>query len=240
MESLRVREAIHLTLFILMQDIQWYLKRKGKNLQNVNSIIKYAMEILVKLLAPFAPHLCEEIWEKYGNKNFISIESWPIPRESFINPIAETIEEYIKNIIEDSLEIIKVTEITPSKIYYYIASKWKWDVYLKAIQLLEEGIDTKMLIREIMKDQSIRSKGSIAIKFLNSISQLIITMDKDYRKRILSIGPLNELDILNNNKSFLEEYFKCKVYIMLADEAYYDPKSKADQSIPLRPAIYIE
>ncbi|MBU1089345.1 class I tRNA ligase family protein [Patescibacteria group bacterium] len=29
------------------------------------------------LLAPFAPHLAEELWEKLGNKNSIHLEAWP-------------------------------------------------------------------------------------------------------------------------------------------------------------------
>jgi leucyl-tRNA synthetase len=34
-------------------------------------------QILVKLLAPFAPHLCEELWSLLGNKTTLAYESWP-------------------------------------------------------------------------------------------------------------------------------------------------------------------
>ncbi len=34
-------------------------------------------EILLKLLSPFAPHICEELWEILGNKKSIAYESWP-------------------------------------------------------------------------------------------------------------------------------------------------------------------
>ena len=34
-------------------------------------------ELLVTLLAPFAPHICEELWEKLGHKESIFNESWP-------------------------------------------------------------------------------------------------------------------------------------------------------------------
>ncbi|MDP3935281.1 MAG: leucine--tRNA ligase [Candidatus Giovannonibacteria bacterium] len=33
--------------------------------------------VFLKLLAPFAPHLTEEIWSKLGNKNSIHTEEWP-------------------------------------------------------------------------------------------------------------------------------------------------------------------
>ena len=37
----------------------------------------------VKLIAPYAPHLGEELWEKLGNKNTIAYESWPTFNEDF-------------------------------------------------------------------------------------------------------------------------------------------------------------
>ncbi len=34
-------------------------------------------EILIKLLSPFAPHLCEEAWQALGHRKGISLEQWP-------------------------------------------------------------------------------------------------------------------------------------------------------------------
>lgn len=34
-------------------------------------------EILLKLVAPFTPHLSEELWSQIGHKNSIHLESWP-------------------------------------------------------------------------------------------------------------------------------------------------------------------
>ncbi|MCF7853726.1 MAG: leucine--tRNA ligase [Candidatus Pacebacteria bacterium] len=36
-----------------------------------------AMEIFVKLLAPFAPHICEELWERLGHADTLAYEAWP-------------------------------------------------------------------------------------------------------------------------------------------------------------------
>jgi leucyl-tRNA synthetase len=36
-----------------------------------------AFEKFLTLLAPFAPHLAEELWEKLGNKKSIHLEAWP-------------------------------------------------------------------------------------------------------------------------------------------------------------------
>ncbi|RKL61888.1 leucine--tRNA ligase [Thermoanaerobacteraceae bacterium SP2] len=41
------------------------------------SVIKEAVENLLLLLAPFAPHMTEELWEKLGKKESIHLMPWP-------------------------------------------------------------------------------------------------------------------------------------------------------------------
>lgn len=43
--------------------------------QSVQS--KQALKTLVLLLTPFAPHLCEEIWQAAGENDFASLSAWP-------------------------------------------------------------------------------------------------------------------------------------------------------------------
>ena len=38
---------------------------------------KEQLEIFIKLLSPFAPHLTEEIWAELGHEDFLSISAWP-------------------------------------------------------------------------------------------------------------------------------------------------------------------
>ena len=40
-------------------------------------VTRFAVETLLVLLAPFAPHLAEELWERLGHRSSISEESWP-------------------------------------------------------------------------------------------------------------------------------------------------------------------
>jgi leucyl-tRNA synthetase len=50
------------------------------------------MENFVLLLAPFAPHISEELWEKLGNKKSLAYEQWPAYAES---KCAESIVEVV-------------------------------------------------------------------------------------------------------------------------------------------------
>lgn len=51
---------------------------------NSANLSRSQFEILLKLLAPFAPHVAEELWHSLGNKESIHISSWPIFDEKLI------------------------------------------------------------------------------------------------------------------------------------------------------------
>ena len=57
----------------------------------VGKISKDDLVIIIKLLCPFAPHLCEEIWETIGGEGLLSLSQWPEYEES--------------KTVEDSIEI---------------------------------------------------------------------------------------------------------------------------------------
>ena len=48
----------------------------------VGKISKDDLVIFIKLLCPFAPHLCEEIWETLGGEGLLSLSQWPEYEES--------------------------------------------------------------------------------------------------------------------------------------------------------------
>lgn len=47
------------------------------NLAEKTEVTKKEYEVILKLLAPFAPHMTEEIWANLGNKKSIHLEKWP-------------------------------------------------------------------------------------------------------------------------------------------------------------------
>ncbi len=48
-------------------------------------------EGFVKLLSPYAPHLCEELWQKLGHDKTIAYEAWPTFNEDFAKDDCKTI-----------------------------------------------------------------------------------------------------------------------------------------------------
>ena len=65
-ESLRFNTAIS-TLMITVNELE-----KAASLSCDN------FEILLKLLAPFAPHVADELWSNFGNKKSVHVSPWPV------------------------------------------------------------------------------------------------------------------------------------------------------------------
>ncbi len=64
-------------------------------LENLSSDLKiYSLNVLVKLLAPFSPHLAEELWLKLGGTGSVHLQSWP--RYDKNNLISESINLVIQ------------------------------------------------------------------------------------------------------------------------------------------------
>ena len=41
------------------------------------SISKEELKVFIRLLAPFSPHICEELWEQLGGEGLVAISPWP-------------------------------------------------------------------------------------------------------------------------------------------------------------------
>jgi leucyl-tRNA synthetase len=239
MEAMKTRTAVENAFFEIWNDIRWYRRRKEK----VNSgILKQTLETWIRLLAPFTPHICEEIWEKIGKEGFISLAEWPKYDKGKVNVRAEETEELIKNVLEDTLNILRATKMMPRKIHYYSAASWKWKVYLKA---LEESASTKIdlsaFMKELMEDPELKKAAKNVAKFAGQIINEVNQMPNDKKRRELRIGMMNENEALKQAEDFFEREFNAKVYTYSEDDIQrYDPKKKAGSARPYRPAIYIE
>jgi leucyl-tRNA synthetase len=52
--------------------MEWY-----NSLNKEEKISKVEAEVFLKLLAPFAPHMTEELWHAFGNNDSIHVQKWP-------------------------------------------------------------------------------------------------------------------------------------------------------------------
>src|SRR5690606_1317069 len=53
-----------------------------------------ALTSLAKLLAPFAPHIAEELWQDLGNEGSVHLASWPEYDEKYL--VSETMKVVVQ------------------------------------------------------------------------------------------------------------------------------------------------
>ena len=246
MDKLMVRRAINTAFYLLDQDLQWYLRRVRGDKQSVEippsryRIVRQVLEAQIKMLAPVTPHICEELWEILGEKDFVSSAPWPKPDEKLIDEKAEELEELLKNCLRDAQEIIKATRISPKSVRFYTAASWKWEIYNKLLaQSLEGRIDFKSTLRTLLKEKRMRSKETV--DFIRRAIEDLNRLPIESKKRRMKLIMQDEVEILHNSVEFLREELKAEVEICSEEgEGIYDPAGRARFARPLRPAIYIE
>ena len=234
LDSIQTREAIQNSFFLLINDVKWYQRRGGKTL------LYYVLDNWVRLMAPFTPHLCEEIWEAMGHEDPISLTQYPLYNEDYMDEGAELAEEVIKGTLEDIEEIIRVTKMTPQKVLLYTSPAWKAAVLKCACEMqLEASLEVGTLIKALMANPDLKRFGKDIPKFVQKIIPEFKSGGAD-RYEIFAGPGLDEHALLKESASFLEKEIGCPVEIYSADSPAYDPEKKSRFAEPLRPAIYIE
>ena len=238
-EILKSRTAAEVALFEVWNDIRWYMRRKATPNPEV---LREVADIWVRLLAPFTPYICEELWHLLGNDGFASMAEWPIFDESKTDIKAEEAEGLIRSLIDDTVSIVKTTKMTPKRIYYYVAADWKWRTYLKVLKKsVSQKVEMRDIMKDLMKDPELRKRAKNAASFTGKIVAELNAAAKDQKERRLETGKLDEGAVTNEAKRFLEKEFKAEVSVYSEEDPQtYDPKGRATTAKPYRPAIFIE
>ncbi len=240
LESFETREAAQHAFFLMTHDLRQYLKR-AKSEDSRAWVLKHVLDVWLRMLAPFAPHVCEELWHQAGKEGFVSRARWPEVEEKFIDKVSELAEEYLSSVGEDVEKILRVTKIEhPKRIYLYVAEDWKWRGYRKALEQVRKGkADIGELIRA-SREELKKSPGELAEFFKQIIKELRGISQEQLEA--LAGAEVDELQILLGASEFLREQFGVeKVKFFKADDPKkHDPKGRAKLAVPLKPAIYVE
>ncbi|KXS45162.1 MAG: leucyl-tRNA synthetase [Methanolobus sp. T82-4] len=236
MTSIRTRGALQNSFFLLYNDVKWYQRRGG------SAVLYDVLDTWVRLMAPFTPHICEEIWSAMGHGagDYASLAPYPIFNPEYVDNDAELAEELIGNTLSDIEEIIKVTKLTPKKAVLYTAPSWKTEAFKLALKMLhEEDLNPGKLIKTLMSDPENRKYGKEIPKYVQKLVPDIKSMKTERLEKLLGFD-LDEQSILKENDRCLENEIGCPVEVYTADDPAYDPENKARFAAPLRPAIYLE
>lgn len=148
--NLKLQTSLHQTIQKVGEDIEAmrFNTAISKMMELVNEMSKQAAlltthySLLLKILSPFAPHLCEELWSILGHKKSLVFEPWPeynpeLAKENEITlavqingkvrdeitVAAETSEEEIKKLALASAKVQKWLEGKEPKKVIYVKGK---------------------------------------------------------------------------------------------------------------------
>ena len=246
-EKFRIREALHNILYLMDNDLEWYEKRKlAKNKSIFNSYLKEFIETRIKLLSPFAPYFCEEVWEIMGNDSYVSLAQWPEIDQTKIILKSEDNERLIQSIIFDIQKITKVTKMVPKKISIYTASSIKCTLYRKILDRIQRQATPNFgqIMKEFVNDNEVKDLVKRNPDLVKKIIDDILSESVDVRERRMKIDSFDEKIPLEDGKSLLVSEvgnIQLELYIYSEDDNdKYDPKQKSKFARPYKPAIYIE
>lgn len=104
-----IEQRFHLnTAISSIMELFNVLKKHTKVLRETTegkALLRQTMEIMLQLLSPFAPHICEELWERAGHKKFLSDHPWPEYNQEWSREDEVTIVVQINGKLRDKFRI---------------------------------------------------------------------------------------------------------------------------------------
>jgi leucyl-tRNA synthetase len=231
LERFQTRQALQEAFFAIESDLKWYRRRLRDN-ESGGPALRDLCSVWVRLLAPVIPFTCEQLWKDLGGEGLVSFAPWPAPDENTVAPDLELAEELLLRTVEDIESIKKIIQMETSSITIYVAPDWKRKIF----GLVAGSEDRNMAIKEVMKDQELKSRGKETADTTRACVTLVHRLPPQLVERILAGAP-DEISIFKGAQKFLEDEFGVPVMIALAEESGH---AKAASALPFKPAIVME
>jgi leucyl-tRNA synthetase len=227
MQDYDIKKASDIAFFILPNDVEWYLRRHGCS----KKLLLKVSKLMLQLWSPVTPHIAEELWMSVpGCKGMVTASLLPAP-----DKVPELFEKYdpevyLKSVVDDISNIIRVARLKPTNIFVYTCSSWKTEIVKDSLKLDIKNVMPVLMHKEYNVPKDVQAK------FLKSVYKRMT----EYKSLPAAVFSLNETKLLLNATVFLKDRFEVHVHILNEDNAQDRHKHKAFVSAPFRPGIVIE
>lgn len=89
----------------MMEAVNTYYKLKETHGIGASEAWKFAIESLLQVLAPFAPHITEELWSQLGHETTIHIDTWPSWNDSYLHASQITVVVQVNGKLRATLQV---------------------------------------------------------------------------------------------------------------------------------------
>ena len=231
LNNFQTRQALQEAYFGIETDLKWYRRRLPENCDGSRELHTLC-SVWIRLLSPFIPFTGEHLWKEMAGEGLVSFAPWPVADQKLVSPRVELSEELLSRTVEDVESIMKLIQITPKAITIALAPEWKHDIF----RTIAKSSDRNTVIKEIMKDDSMKKRGKDATDAARQCTTLIHRLPPQVVAP-LADDPINEHAVFEAAQTFLEHEFGVPVHITDAEESGH---VKALTALPFKPAIIIE
>jgi leucyl-tRNA synthetase len=98
-------EKFNTAVAAMMEMVNGLYKIKEQTAITQSSSWRFAIESLLQILAPFAPHITEELWHQLGHEDTIHVDHWPKWDEAMIQSDTMTIIVQVNGKLRAKLEL---------------------------------------------------------------------------------------------------------------------------------------
>ncbi|MDD1655446.1 MAG: leucine--tRNA ligase, partial [Methanomicrobiales archaeon] len=231
LRNFQTRQALQESWFGIEADLKWYRRRSPDGILKGDAV-RDLCSAWIRLLAPFIPYTCEDLWAATGGKGPVGFAPWPVPDEKKVDRKSEIAEELLIRTVEDVESIRKLLPMTPKAAVLITAPEWKWDVF----RTIAGAAEKKDATRLVMQDPGMRKRGKAAADAVKQVTALIHRFPPELVRDLLA-DRVDESTIFTAALPFLEKEFGVPVKIIPAEEATH---AKAASALPFKPAIVLE
>lgn len=193
-----------------------------------SEVVQALISAQVRLMAPFTPHICEELWSKLGNNGFVAEAEWPEVDEDLIDGEVENEYQLFENTVEDIREIADMVDDF-DEIRIIVADEWKRDLFREMIDVIDERPEFGDAMGRLVsgrKEHAEKIKSYLQ-NYMDSPGELPENIYSDER----------ELEVLEGNSSYIQNEFDASISFELEENSESEKASRAE---PGRPAIVLE
>ncbi|SDC21829.1 leucine--tRNA ligase [Natrinema hispanicum] len=212
-----------------IQELARLLRRYRAYDRPHDEVYRRGLLTLASLIAPMAPHLGEELWNKLRGDGLVVEADWPEPAGD--RSAYQLERQLVERTLEDVRDIVDVAAIDePERIELVCAREWKY----RAAELVDEASadgDTDTIIEQVLAADDVAADRETVGAF---VGQLVGREDGAESGQLL--GPARELEVLEHATWLVTDEFGATVTVRRADAA----DELAAKARPGKPAIYIE
>ena len=225
LENFQTRKAGLNTFFKLDKLVKTYLDRTETPNKNVLNTL---LEAQIKMMSPFTPHLCQELWSEIGNDSFLENTEWP---EAHAELRDETVERGVEIVEETEDDINEIADLVEDyeTIRVIIGDSWKRNLFNDMKPLLQEGKEFGEMMGELVQTRKDKANQ------VKNILQNYMGKAHEIPSDLLSED--DEEEVFTQHQTYLKNKFDADIIIEKESES---DSEKASKAMPGKPAIVLE